>query len=438
MSQSIEKQAVDRDEHAVDSAGLDHPVATTQPCLLMDRQHTIVALDRITRVALMVTPPPIGDAIDQAWEAVSTIRSVLKLQPVPMTVTMQLVFVRSVDDVPKFQKLFEAYYGDRMPTTSFVVQPPCGGQALAIEAWALGGDDVEVSYPMPDVVTVNYDGLHWVYIAGLRSDQIVHGAYAEAHCTFGELATRLEKVGVTFKDVPRIWLYQGGINDNEQTDSGEEIERYRELNRARTDFFDQQKAIGQLILTPEGKVQYAASTGIGMAGDGLVIGCLALQTDREDVGLLPLENPQQTSSFEYSSEFSIKSPKFSRAMAVTLGDYVTTWVSGTASILNSESMHLGDIEKQTEQTIDNIERLISRENFRRHGLGGAGAKLTDLAKVRVYVRRPEDYEKCQAVCRRRFGDLPTIYAQADICRRDLLVEIEGVAFSRIDSSTTDS
>ncbi len=52
-------------------------------------------------------------------------------------------------------------------------------------------------------------------------------------------------------------------------------------------------------------------------------------------------------------------------MAVTIGDYVTTWVSGTASILDSESVHLGDIEKQTEQTIDNIERLISPENFAR-------------------------------------------------------------------------
>jgi enamine deaminase RidA (YjgF/YER057c/UK114 family) len=116
-------------------------------------------------------------------------------------------------------------------------------------------------------------------------------------------------------------------------------------------------------------------------------------------------------------------------MAVKIGHYVTTWISGTASILDSESVHLGDIEKQTEQTIDNIERLISPENFARHGLSGCGAQLADLAKVRVYVKRPEDYEKCRAVCERRFGAVPTIYAQADICRGELLVEIEAVAFS---------
>lgn len=416
-----------------DDLTVDSTTASSQPCSFMDRQHTVVSLDRVSRVALMVTPPAEGTAIDQAWEAISTIRSDLKLQPVPMTVTMQLVFVRSEDDVPAIQKLFEAYYGDRMPTTSFVVQPPCGGQALAIEAWALGGDDVEVAYPLPNVVTVNYDGLHWVYIAGIWSDKAVKGAYAESHCTFQELATILEKVGVDFDDVPRIWLYQSGINKNEIASDGNEIERYRELNRARTDFFNQQKAIGHLMTSPDGEIEYAASTGIGMASGGLVIGCLALQTDRDDVKLVPLENPQQTSSFDYAQKFSPKSPKFSRAMAVMLGEYVTTWVSGTASIIDSESVHLGDVAKQTDQTIDNIERLINRENFERHGLKGAGAKLTDLAKVRVYIKRLEDFEKCRAVCRRRFGDLPMIFAQADICRNELLVEIEGVAFSRIDS-----
>jgi enamine deaminase RidA (YjgF/YER057c/UK114 family) len=125
-------------------------------------------------------------------------------------------------------------------------------------------------------------------------------------------------------------------------------------------------------------------------------------------------------------------------MAVVIGDYVTTWISGTASILNCETVHPGDVEKQTEQTIDNIQKLISRENFERHGVPGAGFQLSDLAKIRVYVKRSEDYETCRAICERRFGPLPTIYAQADVCRPDLLVEIEGVAFSRLQSTAARS
>jgi enamine deaminase RidA (YjgF/YER057c/UK114 family) len=62
-------------------------------------------------------------------------------------------------------------------------------------------------------------------------------------------------------------------------------------------------------------------------------------------------------------------------MALGLGHYITTWVSGTASIVDSESRFTGNVEGQTEQTIDNIERLIAPENFATHGLKGAGATL---------------------------------------------------------------
>jgi enamine deaminase RidA (YjgF/YER057c/UK114 family) len=106
-------------------------------------------------------------------------------------------------------------------------------------------------------------------------------------------------------------------------------------------------------------------------------------------------------------------------------------VSGTASIVNSETVHIGDIAGQTEQTLDNIERLISQENFARQGWPDAGATLADLAKARVYVKRQEDYEKCREVCERRRGGIPAVYARAQVCRPDLLVEIEGVAFSSL-------
>lgn len=54
-----------------------------------------------------------------------------------------------------------------------------------------------------------------------------------------------------------------------------------------------------------------------------------------------------------------------------------------------------------------------------------------MAKIRVYLKRPEDLAKCRSICERRFGVVPAVYAVADICRPELLVEIEGVAFSRL-------
>jgi enamine deaminase RidA (YjgF/YER057c/UK114 family) len=113
-----------------------------------------------------------------------------------------------------------------------------------------------------------------------------------------------------------------------------------------------------------------------------------------------------------------------------MDDYVTTWLSGTASVVHSVSRHPDNIERQTEQTIENIEKLISRENFGFHGVKNAGARLRDLAKIRVYLKRQEDFVRCKEICERRFGSVPAIYAVADVCRPELLVEIEGVAFSK--------
>ena len=50
--------------------------------------------------------------------------------------------------------------------------------------------------------------------------------------------------------------------------------------------------------------------------------------------------------------------------------------------------------------------------------------------MRVYIKRGEDFSRCKAVCEGRFGQTPTVYAIADVCREELLVEIEALAFSR--------
>jgi len=403
------------------------------PCLLSDQTHTVIHLEKACRVALMVTPQVAGDVVDQAWEAISTIRAILKQQAEPTVVTSQTVFLSHAEYEEPCRKLLQAYFRERMPATNFVVQPPCGGQALAIEAWAIGGQQADVQFPQPGVVVAAYDGLRWIHVGGVSTSALPQDAYAQAGLMFDQTARHLERMGGSFGNVVRTWLYLGSITELEHGK-----QRYRELNRARTDFFGEQEAAGWMAVQRGSFAFYPASTGIGTAGRGLTVSCLALQTQREDVRLQPLENPRQTSAFDYATRYSAQSPKFSRAMAVVIGDYVTTWISGTASIVNSESVHSGDIERQTEQTIDNIQNLISGENFERHGVPGAGAQLNDLAKIRVYVKRPEDYEKCRAICQRRFGELPTIYAQADVCRPELLVEIEGVAFSRLRGTATGS
>jgi enamine deaminase RidA (YjgF/YER057c/UK114 family) len=387
--------------------------------------YSFVDLGDSARVALSLIPGGRGPFGEQAREVMAALQAILAKQPGRMTVTVQTVFLRDAGDQAECEAIFGAHYGAEWPVTNFVSQPPCCGAALALEAWAIGGDSVRIERYGAQALVVGYDSVRWVHCGGVKALGSLDGAYPQALDALARLSSVLARAGCGFEHVVRTWFYLGGITDPEA-----KAWRYQELNRARSDFYRAIRFYSSRLERDKPRVVYPASTGIGMSGPGLVIGCLGLETDREDVLLLPLENPQQTPAYAYHSKYSNQSPKFSRAMALRLGDYLTTWISGTASIVSSESCHPGDIEKQTEQTIDNIQRLIASDNFAAHGVSGAGAALHDLAKIRVYLKRPEDFAKCQAICRQRFGAVPAMYAVADICRPELLVEIEGVAFSR--------
>ncbi|HET6514588.1 MAG TPA: hypothetical protein VFG09_05460 [Thermodesulfovibrionales bacterium] len=351
--------------------------------------------------------------------------TILENQLRPMTVTVQTVFLRDPGDQGECEQLLSAYYGARLPVTSFVLQPPCSGAALALEIWTIGGTSVCVDQRCREASVVSYDGIRWVHCAGIMPAAPTKNAYNQTLDVLERMRATLDRVGSGFEHVVRTWFYLGNITEPEV-----HTHRYEELNRARTDFYRDISFCPSLLRPDSPGSVYPASTGIGMAGTGLVGSCLTLQTRRNDMFLLPLENPLQTPAYAYEPGSEHRSPQFSRAMALVSRDYVMTWISGTASIVNAESCHLNDVRKQTEQTIDNIEHLISPENFAAHGVHGAGAFLHDLAAVRVYLKRPEDLEKCRAVCERRLADVPSLYITADVCRPELFVEIEGITFSR--------
>ena len=388
-------------------------------------EYSVINLGSVTRVALMAIPQGRGTVREQAEEALRTIRAALDKQACPQTVTVQTLFLKDEKDQAACEEVLARHYGAQLPATSFIYQPPCSGAALAIEAWAIGGDSVRLERHGPNVLTVGYDDLRWTYCGGINPRQTTGGVYAQSLDAFAQMKSRLQQAGVEFDHVMRTWLVLGSITELEGS-----LERYMELNRARTDFYQDTRFGGHHVMPGIKKDMYPASTGIGMNGLNLTVSCTALDTPRKDVFLLPLENPQQTPVYYYESCYSPKSPKFVRAMAGVIGDYTTIWVSGTASIVQSKTLHVGDARKQTEQTIDNIECLIAPDNLAQHGAPGAGAKLSDLAKVRVYVKRSEDYPICREVCQRRLGNVPAIYSIADVCRSDLLVEIEGVAFAK--------
>jgi enamine deaminase RidA (YjgF/YER057c/UK114 family) len=373
----------------------------------------------------MLTPKGRGTFEKQAFELLNLVQCALSKQPWPMVVTSQTIFLRDAADQKQCEKILKTHYGLELPASTYVFQPPCCGAALGLEAWAVGGPSVRVERFGPHGVAVSYHGVRWLYFGGIKPPRKGSTVYAQTMGALQALTKALEQAGSGFSDVVRTWFYLGGITEVEGR-----TQRYKELNRGRTDFYKGIRFYDSIFHAGDSSLVYPASTGIGMTGPELAVSCTAFQTRREDAFLVPLENPQQTPAYRYHAKYSPQSPKFSRAMALVLPDFLITWVSGTASIVNSESRHPGNIVKQTEQTLDNIERLIAPDNVAASGLPGGGAHFRDLAKVRVYIKRQQDFAKCRAVCERRLGAVPAIYAVADICRPELLVEIEGITFSK--------
>lgn len=313
------------------------------------------------------------------------------------------------------------------PVTELIRQKPADGSVFSMEIWGVAADRETpiVERSGANLVTIRQQGMTTVHIAQ-RVDEIPGcGVYPQAMAGFAALGKALAEQGIGFERVVRTWLHLGDI-----TGADGASQRYKELNRGRSDFF----AVGSLSrnrsLVANTEFAYPASTGIGAEGRDLTLGCLALVPDRENIQAIPLENPRQVSAHDYGRVYSPQSPKFSRAMVVEVGTDMMILISGTASITRSETRHLGDAAAQTLETLANIEALISQDNLTRHGLPGFGCTLANLAVARVYLKRQADYAAVRAICESRLGAVPVTYTLADVCRPQLLVEIEGIAFSQ--------
>ncbi len=291
--------------------------------------------------------------------------------------------------------------------------------------------EVEIQRVSEHWVIARHNHIAWCHCAEVVPRNGTGSVYDASLDAFQQIRSLLGSVNIPFEEIVRTWLYLGGIVEDEGP-----TQRYKELNRARTDFYQDIHFLadrvppGRRAPCTHGRRACPASTGIGTEGRRVMISAIALATDSKDIIAVPLENPRQTAAFDYADHYSPKSPKFCRAMVLSCGNYATIFVSGTASITNSETQHVGDAVAQTHETLDNIAALICEESLCYHGLPGLGASLDGLGLVRVYIKRAEDYASVRAACEKRLGELPTIYAMANVCRPELLVEIEGIAFSR--------
>ena len=204
-----------------------------------------------------------------------------------------------------------------------------------------------------------------------------------------------------------IWSYLPAINRDEHGG-----ERYRQFNRAR------QQALRARGRAHQGTVPAASALGCSLASP-LMVYFLAGR-----IAPTFVENPRQVSAYHYPREYGGYRPAFSRTTLLRQSTGLALFISGTASIVGHRLLHLGDAAVQTRETLANIEALLAQAN---RAARGARFELSALA-CQVYVRRPADLPLVQAELDAALGgEARVIYLQADICRQDLLVEIEAAA-----------
>lgn len=368
-----------------------------------------------------------GDATAQIRSILKDVNTVLSEEGFASGVVWQNVFLKDIGQKQLLRLIMREFCGKYLPATNYIPQPPADGSDLSVELIAYTGPEVMINLStFGDATFVQFHGLEWFWGGGFTPNEKPIGSYSRSLSAFKKMEERLNSAGFEIEEIMRTWLYQGSLV-LEEGDS----QRYKELNRARTDFFRDRKFLKKYLPERyENAAVYPASTGIGADGQDVVMSCFALKTNRDDVVVVPLENPNQTSSFDYSEMYSPQSPKFARAMAFLANDMCQVFISGTASITDSESRFPNETIKQTEQTLDNIEQLISGENLAKHGIEGYEAGINDLVSARIYVKYPEDYEKVKTLCDERLSGIPKLYLVADICRPELNVEIEGIAVAR--------
>jgi len=201
----------------------------------------------------------------------------------------------------------------------------------------------------------------------------------------------------------RFWNYVPEINLG---DGDQEV--YRQFCWGRAEAFENHQ------------FELPAATGIG-SQDGLLRICVVSTNAQGTVR--HIENPRQLSAYKYPKEYGPRSPSFARATWVERDGAALLLLSGTSSIVDHKTLHSGNLDAQVSETHTNIEHLVASLPGQ---LGTKSLSLKPLS-MRFYLREGRAFTAAQQAYAQHFTGYPGAeFFVADICRRDLCMEVEGV------------
>lgn len=332
--------------------------------------------------------PRLGETIAGVFERVADQLSATKAE------ILGLMVFGSLDGREEIDRAMQDSLGAPDWPITWVEGAGCNGSALAgVQVFALSGRTVtriKLGSRIVASVFEDADARHCL-LGGFGPNSVALRAPAQVQQMFGNLECALDLAGFELGDVMRTWFYNDDI-----------LSWYDEFNRVRSAHYANVKwRTGSL----------PASTGVegyNPAGAALAVAAWAVRPFRGTSCAREIGSPLQCPAPKYGSSFS-------RAMELDTGGWRRLFISGTASIHpGGQTAHLGDAKKQIELSMEVVAAILESR----------GMDFTNTTRAIAYFKDPAFKPYFDAWCAERDLTLPVVPVHCDICRHDLLFEIE--------------
>jgi enamine deaminase RidA (YjgF/YER057c/UK114 family) len=228
-------------------------------------------------------------------------------------------------------------------------------------------------------------------LGGLSAANIQQEKEKQTQQTLEAIESSLHDNGFTYGDIMRTWFYLDDI-----------LSWYGPFNKARTEFYSQR--VFRIKATPAS----TGVSGINPAGGAMAMAAWAVKPLKSSFSVQSIVSPWQCPAPSYGSSFS-------RAVEMTLPVGRRILVSGTASIsLCGKTIFPADLNAQIAETMEVVEAILTSREM----------SFNDTLRATAYFKSPSYVPIFEAWCKTRDLTLPAVMVNCDICRDDLLFEIE--------------
>lgn len=297
------------------------------------------------------------------------------------------------------------HYADTAPLVALIAQAPLDAE-FAAEVTFADTEKNSISRHSNYIILNNK-----VLLTGALYAPIADSIANQSDHIFSQLEEILDRERFNINDIVRQWNYIEQI-----THLSSEGQNYQQFNDARSRFYAK----------TDWKNGYPAATGIGTSYGGVTIVVDAVI--KSDQCSRAIDNPLQISAHAYSQQVLIDSditrhkstPKFERARRLDIGTESTIYISGTAAIRGEESSPSNYITEQLKLTMENIAHLYDSSEYR-------------VEMLRIYLKHSSNWQEVNNWIKNNCNNIETLCIEADICRQELLIEIEGIANKKIET-----